>query len=164
MAQCWEYQTFRPGVGTSPALLTGGWTAHSDSGISPPARGLWPDEGEGQESSREARETDRKSEGKGEAEEEDRGTTGHVQWIYETHTHTHIATHLNIYCLHKYEMSFAVGHHRKVTCNYYWEKSHTNHMQYCRSKPQCLKAWGWWVAMFYLFASNPLKRLKPTMV
>lgn len=46
-AQCWGYQTFQRGVGTSPALWTAGWTAHSESDIFPPARELWPREGGG---------------------------------------------------------------------------------------------------------------------
>lgn len=41
-AQCWGYQTSQHGDGTSPALWTRGWTAHSESDISPPAREPWP--------------------------------------------------------------------------------------------------------------------------
>lgn len=40
--QCWGYQTSPPGAGTSPALLTGGWTVRFETGIFPPAHGLWP--------------------------------------------------------------------------------------------------------------------------
>lgn len=41
-AQCWGYQTFQRGDGTSPALWTTGWTVHSESDIFLPARELWP--------------------------------------------------------------------------------------------------------------------------
>lgn len=54
--QCWGYQTSPPGAGTSPALLTGGWTVRFETGIFPPAHGLWPNRerggGEGVESTR----------------------------------------------------------------------------------------------------------------
>lgn len=61
--QCWGYQTSQPAAGTSPALLTGGWTVHSESDIFPPAHELWPDEGRREESSRNReRERDRQTE------------------------------------------------------------------------------------------------------
>lgn len=44
-AQCWGYQTFQRGDGTSPALWTTCWTAHSESDIFPPAREPWPARG-----------------------------------------------------------------------------------------------------------------------
>lgn len=56
-AQCWGYQTFQRGDGTSPALWTTGWTVHSESDIFPPARELWPVRGRKSQETR--RKTDR---------------------------------------------------------------------------------------------------------
>lgn len=109
-AQCSGCRTSRPGAGISPAPWTGGWTAHSDSDISPPAPEPWP-EGDGQtrdggrrrEGWREERQTGTRTWRNRNMEENDKegesGSCEHLHTDKLTHTHTHFLTHTHTLCV-----------------------------------------------------------------
>lgn len=125
--RCWGYQTSQPAAGTSPTLLTGGWTAHSESDIFPPAHELWPDDGWREESSRNrGRQTDVEREvgtkGKRQKHKETRGSsTEHSAHRKHTHTACTVAT---------YTMMYICCHHTNTT----WHKIYCRHVDYSDHK------------------------------